>query len=108
MAFPAYLQGMETGQGLLDVTYDFSFPAYLQGMETGWRYIDHGGPEWHVPSLPTRDGNGAAQCLRAQHRPVPSLPTRDGNCTGGKPEQGWHQRSQPTYKGWKLGRAFLM
>ena len=102
------------------------FPAYLQGMETG-----NPGPsaqsERRVPSLPTRNGNNWRAGRSTLSRTVPSLPTRNGNLPtsdkageqaefpaylqgmetflfGGMRAKG--KGSQPTYKEWKLKKVW--
>ena len=76
------------------------FPAYLQGMETQFQ----GNADKHVPvpSLPTRNGNPSSYSPPNTTPSVPSLPTRNGNEEGSLAGHHSGERSQPTYKEWKL------
>ena len=122
--FPAYLQGMETTDRVLDEpdpvgsqpTYKEwkrlpalhrpgsagSFPAYLQGMETTafwilWVSIMAGFPAY-LQGMETLTGVSAWKSPGS----VPSLPTRNGNlyCQIAYVLRAYG--SQPTYKEWKL------
>ena len=78
----------------LEIGWNIMFPAYLQGMETFSGYLGNR-MELHVPSLPTRNGNGVGALTAAPALAFPAY--LQGMETGGSTASGKMYSGFPAY-----------